>query len=353
MKIVFDVYELVLGQGKSIGIYNYSKYLLHALAQIIDKGTEIIVLCNELNVLDFRVDHPAITTHVVFFKRPDKLSRILWFLGGAAFIARKYEANVYFSPKGFLPLGLKLLIPKIKNIIVVHDLIPLWYSDHFPGYFGRLEELYINTALMSGIKRADKVIAISKATADDIISRIGGSVDIRIVHNGLTIYPPEKQPLAYPYIFAMTSHHPHKNAKIILEAYEIYRSLVNYPLPIVICGIEHTNQDGVQSIKGLSNTDLHTYYAYARLFVFLSLTEGFGFPPLEALAHGTPVLCSDIAALKEIAKDHVNYVDPSNAELVAKRMAELLDDSTQPKKNAVNEYSWALCAKGVLNAIYS
>jgi glycosyltransferase involved in cell wall biosynthesis len=179
-----------------------------------------------------------------------------------------------------------------------------------------------------------------------------------VVYNGITTFPPSERQYSFPYIFAMASQLPHKNAAGILAAYQAYRNLVSDPLPLVFCGVSETSQPGVIALKGINDNDLHACYAYADLFVFLSLIEGFGFPPLEALAHGTPVLCSDIPSLREIGKNFANYVDPTQPNLVAKKMAELLTEKNSTSLNNTRstiskEYSWITCATKILLAIES
>lgn len=358
MRIVFDAYELIPGQGKSIGIYNYAKNLLPALAEIIDEQTEILVICNVLNQKDFSFRHPAIKSVLISEAVPNKYGRLLWNYGRAAIKVRQFQADVYFSPKGFLPKGLKWLSPKAKSVVVIHDLIPLWYAENYPGYFGWLEEHFINGAIRFSAKFSDKVIAISQATATDISRRLSRAHDVRVVHNGLVVTEAGPRPIAEPYIFGMASRLPHKNADGLLAAYRIYRETHEYPLPMVICGLSDVEQDGVATVKGLDDTTLHAYYANAELFVFMSLIEGFGYPPIEALAHGTAVICSDIPALREVAKDYVGYVPPTEPELVAKGIAEaVLQKNTallkRQRQAIVHDYSWRSCAEGVLAVIKS
>lgn len=356
MHIVFDTYELIPGQGKSIGIYNYAKNLLQALAQSIDDSTEVTVVCNALNLADFTCEHKAINSIVISEQTPGKFSRLAWLFGRAAWEINKLKADVYFSPKGFLPKGIRVLSPNTKTVVVIHDLIPLWYADHFPGYFGRMEELFINQSLIASAKHADRIIAISTATADDIAVRLGRKQGIATVHNGIPMTPPGPRPYEHAYIFAMSSPLPHKNASGLLAAYAAYRDMVETPLPLIVCGIADPNQAGVIAIKGLDSATLHAYYAYADLFVFLSLIEGFGFPPAEALAHGTPVLCSDIPSLREVAKNLAEYVPPDQPEIAGRRIAELLRQDARPgakqaKAAILREYTWDACANGVLAAI--
>lgn len=357
MRIVFDAYELIPGQGKSIGIYNYAKNLLKALVQVIDDKTEIFVICNPANIADFTYEHDSVTS-VVLGDTPGKFLRLIWIYGRAAWILKSLKAEVYFSPKGFMPKHLKLLSANVKTVVVIHDLIPLWYAEHYPGYFGHLEEFIVNSLMKSSVEHADSIVAISQATANDIKHRLGRTENIHVVHNGIPITVPAPRPFDKPYIFAMASQLPHKNIEGILVAYAAYRKLESKPLPLVICGVSNSNQLGVISVKGLDDATLHAYYAYADLFVFLSLIEGFGFPPVEALAHGTAVICSDIPVLREVTKGYASYVPPTQAKVVGEKMVELLaqtpsDEVKRERMAVADSYTWLACANGVLKAINS
>lgn len=357
MRIVFDAYELLPGQGKSIGIYNYAKNLLNALAQILADDSEIVVICNTLNIADFNPTHPAISIKLIP-NDASKIRRLAWLYGRAAWEIKQLKADIYFSPKGFLPLGIKMLSAKTKSAVVIHDLIPLWYKQHYPHYFGRLEELFINHAISNSVKQADLIIAISQFTAADITQRLGREKNIVTVYNGVLITEPGPRPYAQPYLFAMSSRLPHKNADGILQAYQLYRANTDKPLPLIICGISDPQQTGVIAVQGLDEPSLHAYYAYAEGFIFLSLIEGFGFPPIEALAHGTPVLCSDIEVLREIAQDQANYADLDQPALIAEKINILVnqdhtDASKEKRRQILEKYTWSSCANGILKTLKS
>jgi len=358
LRIVFDAYELFPGPGKSIGIYNYAKNLLKSLVKEIDENTEIFVISNISNISDFSYEHGSVTNIIISNNLPGKIARLAWIYGRAAIITKKLNADVYFSPKGFLPKGISFLSPKTKTVVVIHDLIPLWYAKHFPGYFGWMEEIFINNLQISSVKYSDNLIAISQATADDIALRLRRTKGVSVVYNGIPITKAGPRPFEKPYIFAMASHLPHKNLDGLLSAYQAYRAIEDTPLPLIICGATVSNQPGVTTLKGLDDSTLHAYYAYADLFVFLSLIEGFGFPPVEALVHGTPVICSDIPSLREITKGLASYVVPTSSEVVGKKIAELLSQespfgSKEERMKIINEYTWSSCAAGILRVIKS
>lgn len=355
--VLFDAFELAPNGGKSLGIYKYAVCLFRALLENIPPTILLLVVCNPSCAKDFDCGSHSNAKRLIHSKRPPgKVSRQLWLKFGAQMVARKYGADVYFSPKGFLP-GIWGHSLALKTVVVLHDLIPLWYEELYPGHFGRLEEYLVYSGLRRSVRHADHVIAISRATADDAKAKIGRCAKISVVHNGLPLYQPGQALFDFPYIFAICSSLPHKNAKGVLAAYAKYRVLANAPLPLVVCGITDPKMDGVIAVTGLTNAELHACYRDARAFLFLSLIEGFGFPPLEAMSYGVPVLCSDIPSLREITCGAALLAPPEDSDISGRSLRDVVENeairSTLVARglNAVAKYSWRRCARGVISVL--
>lgn len=357
IRIVFDAFEIAPGMGKSRGIYTYSRHLLGNLARISDPSTELFVACNPASAADLGpIADKACIKVVGRTAVPTKLARQAWIRGRAAAYARHVGATIYFSPKGFLPWGLRLLSPGTRTVAVIHDLIPMWYSENYPGYFGWIEERVVTAGLTNCAKNADTIVAVSHSTAADIARYTARTEGVHVVYNGVPFRGASCQRFREPYIFAMTASLPHKNAEGVLRAYQRYREMTESPLQLVLCGVAGPPQEGVSFVDGLTDDQVHSYYAHARLFLFLSLIEGFGFPPLEALAHGTPVVCSDIPSLRETTRGMALYADPLDPDSVAlvilKELAASRSESRKEHLRTVPEaYTWDQCAKGILAAI--
>ena len=299
MKVLFDVFELSPAGGKSMGIYHYAKEVWRACVNDLPEDMHVVLVCHGENEHDFFGEHPQVTKVIRQRSTPSQWQRQQWLRWGAQALARALGCGVYFSPKGFLP-GLVGAPSGLKTCVVVHDLIPLWYAERWPGYFSTLELAVLRYELTRTCRHADRLVTISQASADDILARVPGAKRPAVVHNGLPLAPQHLvQPTRPPFIFAMASAYPHKNARVLLDGYQCYRALSEHPLDLVVCGIDDPGLPGVQALKGISAEALHGHYRAASLFVFLSLVEGFGFPPLEAMQHGTPVLCSDLPVLRE------------------------------------------------------
>ncbi|WP_293935312.1 glycosyltransferase family 1 protein [Iodobacter sp.] len=355
MLVLFDFFELTPGKGKSIGINNYAINLLEALADRPDNICTFIVACNSSfdKTRMQNLQSKGVLFHTVKYN-PSILARIFWNRLGAALLSRKMKINLYFSPKGFLPHGLSFLCKQASSLVVIHDLIPFWYKDRFPKYFGLMEELFILGGLEYSVKYSDSIVAISDFTAADIARRLGRKSGIETVYNGVPLTAADKNLYEGDYIFSVGSSLPHKNLETLLSAYSIYRSVTANPLPLVICGVSDPGVEGVLAVKGISDFQLHSYYAHAKLFIFLPHIEGFGFPPLEALSHHTPVLCSDIPVLREITKGLCTYVKPDCADSVALMIGSLLSDHNLEQDSIkisalLSEYSWRNCAEKISN----
>lgn len=358
MKVFFDVFELAPGAGKSIGIYNYAKNLFLALRLLIQsggyEGCEWIVACNGANVNDFPSGDGF---QVVPYSPgvPGKVNRQLWHCGRAAIAFKRSGADVYFSPKGFLPYGISFLSPATKSVVVVHDLIPFWYRDNLPGYFGCVEEFLVTNGLKRSVCQADHVVAISEYTASDIYKRFGRCRDVAVVKNGVPFVSSSSRVFSGDYLLAVSSSLPHKNSSSLLRGYAKYREASESPVPLVVCGIDDPGVEGVFAVKNVSDSELHGLYAHAKAVVFLSLIEGFGFPPIEAMLHGTPVICSDIPVLREITQNAGVFVNPIDVDAIAEAFSQWrnldLKFSSAHLRNVANSYTWSGCADGIFSQI--
>jgi glycosyltransferase involved in cell wall biosynthesis len=230
MRVFFDFYEIALGKGKSIGIYNYSMSILKTLAEQNDSDVEIVVACSGENYKE--IDNiPNIKLKVISSEYPNFKIRLLWRLINAIRTAKKENADIYFSPKGFAP---SLFKRKKKPFIVltVHDMIPFYYLSNYPNYFSFFENQFITKSLKHSLTVANKIITISDFSRQMIYQYHQRKEDIYVVYNGISIIKKHTElNITSPYIFAITSKLPHKNMINLLEGYVEYRKLVTNPLP--------------------------------------------------------------------------------------------------------------------------
>ncbi|MCM1182327.1 MAG: glycosyltransferase family 4 protein [Roseburia sp.] len=344
MRLIIDCFKLVKGAGKSIGIYNLAVNLVRELAA--DGGTqELIVLGNAYNRADF--DREGIRFVEIKRNPLNKLGCIFWELFAVSVTARKLKADKVLFPRGYASI-----FHLTKECVIIHDMIPFYYHEHFPGYFNRLENFYIMWRLKASARRADQVITISEASKRDILKYSHTAADrITVIYNGYNaIESPQCGEAEEPYILAMTSGLPHKNAIGIVKSYAAYCRLTEKPVPLRIIGIKDVSRFGLEqdvlaniTCTGYVEEDaqLHRMIYAAKAFLFLSLAEGFGFPPIEAMQLGTPVICSDRSSLPEVVAEAAVCVDPEDYDRVAEAIQGVVDNVIDTDE---------LCRRGKANA---
>lgn len=332
MRLVIDCFKLVKGMGKSIGIYNLTQSLVTHLAEEKGEDREIIILGNPYNRKDF--DLPGVTFEEMKYNPKNKLVCLFWELFGVVGEARKRKADRILFPRGFRPL-----FYTGKDTIIIHDLIPFYYHKHYPDALNKLENAYIMNRLKASIKGADSVITISDFSRKEIEEICPGCGDkVTVIYNGFNnVTCGEAAKRERPYLFSVTSMLPHKNAAGVLRAYDAYYRQAEDPLDLVVVGIGGTDGFSI-SREAAAHVECHAFIEKfedmcrllkgARAFLFLSYMEGFGFPPLEAMQLGVPVVCSDRSSLPEVIGDAGILADPDNLSQVVEGLNRVQKDET-------------------------
>jgi glycosyltransferase involved in cell wall biosynthesis len=166
--------------------------------------------------------------------------------------------------------------------------------------------------------------------------------------------------LSHTYLLYVGNIKPHKNLERLIEAFYLVRAEGRSELELVIIGDEISKLQSLR--RAVHKHDIHRYvrflgfvpdktlavlYRLASVFVFPSLYEGFGLPPLEAMASGTPVITSNVSSLPEVVGDGALLVDPYSAEAIAAgilmvlRSTHLREDLKRRGLKRAQEYSWA------------
>ncbi len=367
MNIFFDATELSPRTAKSLGIYRYAMGLAAGLVAQLQANDQLTLACNGDNHADLRAVLPPsdrVQWLVIQPGMPGHLWRQHWHRLGCALLMRRLGVDTYLSPKGFVPRDLAWP-RRTKRVCVMHDLIPFWYFKHHPRYFGTLERWLVGGAYRHALRCADRIIAISDATRNELLGWHVQPAKLAVVHNGVDTYErtdlpnATPAPVSGPYLFAMASGLPHKNLHGLLAAYRAYRLEVGAAaLPLLLCGTDAPSGEGVMPMGRVSDAALRGLYQGASLFLFLSQVEGFGYPPIEAISAGTPVLCSDLPVFREVCGDLVDYVDPNNAQAAAVLMARLTQTPwhdtqrhrlmSQAQQHISAKLSWVRCAQGVM-----
>ncbi len=374
MRLIIDCFKLVKGVGKSNGIYNLTLNLVKNLVEEQSrsdddeiKSCEILVLGNRYNREDF--DREGIEFLEIKKYNPLKtLHCVRWELFGVTKMIKKLKGDRVLYPRGFCSLS-----HKIKDIIIVHDMIPFYYRENYPKSIKKLENFYITHRLKKSSESCAKVITISEESKKDILKYSKTNPDkITVISNGYNEIPPieDTNKTHERYISAITSSLPHKNADGIIKSYAHYFSLTENPLRLMLIGVDSSilnSYDFDQSIKDYivcmkyikNNSELYNIIGKSELFVFLSLKEGFGFPPIEAMQLGVPVVCSNLSSLPEIVGDAAILVNPLNETECGHAIGALLSDSERRDKliqsgyENIKKFHWNRIIKLYWKAILS
>ena len=258
----------------------------------------------------------------------------------------------------------------ISFITTIHDL----QAIHYPEYFSKLKVLWMRVSWYNSVKTSKVVVAISDYVKGDIIEHYKDSSDkILSIHNPITIDPDKIASADYiegkynikrqEFFFTVSSLLPHKNLKTLLYVIrKIKDEEIKLPNRLIISGIGGKSKDEIQgTIQNLgleenitltpfiSEEERNALYKNCRAFLFPSIFEGFGMPPVEAMLFGTPVVTTKMTSIPEVTQGKANYVDdPFNVdqwiEEIRKAEYRELDFSVYDLKVIAGEYFAAIAA---------
>ncbi len=311
------------------------------------------------------------------------------------FLLMKYNLKLMHFTHFNAPILYRILgifSGKNKFIVTIHDLILFHYPtiknttlNKF-SYFFKLIMYHCVIRMVSW--QSDLIIAISEFTKQDIIkslkvsekkivviyegaefdeSKKHGECHVREVDSENTIF--KKYGIIDKYLLYVGNAYPHKNLERLVLAFKELDVKNRNKLQLVLVGkkdyfykelgkfIEDRNIDNVIITDYISDYDLEKIYKQAKLFVFPSLYEGFGLPPLEALMKGTSVVSSSKSSLKEILGKHVKYFNPEDVKSMRDAIEDGLIDGNNglkdnEKEKIQSKYSWKKMTKKT-NSIYT
>lgn len=231
------------------------------------------------------------------------------------------------------------------RVVTVHDLI---YA-RFPEAHQGLRDRGLRVVVPLGLRRAQRILAISESTREDLVELLGiAPARIDVVPQGTTAAPPAAPPAparvrarfglgGRRVILSLSAKRPHKNLLALVAALARIAP-ARRPL-LVLPGYPTWHEaelrghaerlglaDDVRFEGWLGDSELAGLWAVADAFVYPSLYEGFGLPVLEAMARGVPVACADASSLPEVAGDAALLFDPRSEEQIAGAIERLLDD---------------------------
>jgi glycosyltransferase involved in cell wall biosynthesis len=251
------------------------------------------------------------------------------------------NADLLWSPNYNIPLRWSKPL-----LVTVHDMAHLALKEMFGSI---AQQSYARLMFHRVQKRANAVVYVSKFTADEFHRYVGHPrgrkfvISCGVEEDWFDVEVPSGQRIR-PFILFVGNVKPHKNLMRLLDAFA--QILNNIPHDLVIVGRKEGFVTGdtavlkrIADFNGrvkftgyLSNTELKQLYYTADALVLPSLYEGFGLPPLEAMAAGCPVLVSQLAALPEVCQDAALYCDPLNIEDIAVNLRRIVEDQELRKR---------------------
>jgi len=288
-------------------------------------------------------------TPVVCF--PQARHPLLWFLfleWAIPRVLRKYKADLFFSPDGWLSLR-----TKTRSLPVIHDL----NFFHFPRFIPWHIRQYYYYFFPRFVSKAFRIATVSEFSRNDIASRFGydaGKIDI--VYNGtqdtFKPIPDEEQARirerfsgGSPYFIFIGLIHPRKNLAALINAYDGFRRQTDSLVRLLVVGsrkwwtadmqqaLERTSfRKDIVFTGRVKDADLPGIVASSLALVYPSHFEGFGIPVLEALYCDVPVIASTASSLPEVGGDAVLYVDPSSVDSIRQAMINIAGDAVLRKR---------------------
>lgn len=336
MRIGIDIRSLL--EPQPAGISYYTKNIINTLLEI-DKKNQYLLFTNSFR--DTGVPNKLLNFSLRFFHWP-KIDELL---GGC---------DVFLCPH----LSFLALSKKCRKIVVVHDLSFELYPE-FYSLQRRLWHRAIDPRHFIG--QADKIIAVSQNTKNDLMEIYKIPEEkIKVIYPGVTQQSaPPAGGQQSNYVLTLSTLEPRKNIETLILAFQKAKIA---DLKLVIAGAAGWKTKNIYRLaandpnivfKGyVSEEEKARLYQGARCFAYLSFYEGFGFPTLEALSYGLPVIASLNSSLPEILGEEALYVDPYNVAEVAEALREVIINKVNPYRGEqIKKFSWQKSAQEILNLI--
>ena len=334
MRIGIDARKL-----HDFGIGTYIRNLLRQLARMDDR-TEFVVFCRPedretLSTLgeNFR----AVPETAANYSVSEQLRIPL--------ALQREGVTLFHAPHYVLPP-----LVRCRSVVTIHDCIHLMFPQYLPN---RLAFGYARTSIGLAARRATRVLTVSESSKRDILRFVDTEPEkIDVIYNAyderFAIDPAEEDvvrvreryQLQDEFVLYAGNVKPHKNLERLIDAFHIVRNRGLDHLKLVMIGDEiskytalrravhrHQLHKYVRFLGYLPEETLAVMYRLAGVFVFPSLYEGFGLPPLEAMASGTPVVTSNVSSLPEVAGDAAVLVDPYDPHAIADGIYRVLTDA--------------------------
>ncbi len=358
------------------GIGRYTYNLMSAMTQIADLKPHYLynnVMSDKL-VYSKKMATPVTTLKNIFKSIVPQPYQVAQWLRQIFFNygVRRSQPVLYHEPN-YLPLDFKG-----PTVVTVHDLSVIRFPESHPE--SRVEQF--TRLIASAVERADAIVVDSDFIRNEVIEHFSiapSKVFTTLLGVGDEFHPYDENEidttlsshnLSYKgYLLVVGTLEPRKNLPLILESYQKLSSQLRDRYPLVIAGMRGWNLEsfdvGLQKMVSSQQVRLLGYvdddelphiYGGAKAFLFPSKYEGFGLPPLEAMASGVPVIASNRASIPEVVGDAGLLLEPDDAAEWTNAIVNLLKDEEQEQQMInrglarAREFTWRRCAEQTISA---
>lgn len=322
----------VIQRGRT-GIAQYVFNLVRELSRYTSEHEFLLFTLEEdIPLFDFARDQMRIIP--VSEKHRPAAKNILWHQAVLPRLCQEHGLDVLH-----IPSYRRMLWPHpCKLVATIHDLAPFHVTNKYDWkrmFYGRVVARRL-------AHRQHEIIVISRNTASDVEKYFGiPARKLNLVHNGLNhdVFKPDNTHPCNVFLYVARLEHPGKNHVGLIEAFNRFKATTHSDWQLVLAGskwhgAEHIERamlaspyaKDIRSTGFVPDAELPALYRSAAVFVYPSLYEGFGLPPLEAMASGVPVICSTGGALREMAGKAAALVQPGDTAELAAQMTRLASD---------------------------
>lgn len=286
----------------------------------------------------------------------------IWFDFQIPKVLKKYKADLFLSPDGYLSLR-----TQVPQLAVIHDINFVHRPDDLPWLIAK----YYNYFFPKFARIAKRIATVSFYSKEDIARSFKIDYDkIDVVYDGINqIFEPllekEKKKIrkkytdGTEYFLFVGALHPRKNVSGLLQAFDAFKGETTNNIKLMIVGGEmHKTGDIFETYENMrfkndviftgrvSTDELHDIFGAALALTFVPFFEGFGIPVVEAMSAGVPVICSNTTSIPEVGGNAVVYADPMKIDQITDAMIKLANDKDL-RKNLIekgfeqkNKFSW-------------
>lgn len=349
--------------NQKAGIYVYTKNLINALRRLENKNLKLIFIHKRENIFFKGTEHYIIPRKKIpgydSFRRFHLIPKLI----------KKLQPDAVIEPCHIGPFNL----PKnIKRVTIIHDLTPILFPKLHVKRNAIIHKLFLKKVL----KKANLLIVPSETTKNDILRYSKTKSQIAVIHEGVDNWGKipanskeilQKFGIKKPYILFLGTIEPRKNLDILITSFIELKTKNSIPHKLVLAGaIGWKSKKTVENAKKhkdiiltehINKIEKAALYSKCDFFVYPSLYEGFGLPPLEAMSYGKAVICSEGGALKEIFSNHALTFAATDKEALKKNILSLCQNPQLKKPLSANGliyskgFTWLATAQECISAI--